>query len=57
MEIVKIIMDNLNLFTLDDNKLIHLKEYCKSKLEEPIKSTPNELLMEFVQEALILNVP
>ncbi len=53
MEIIKIIMDNLNLFAFNDSKLIHLKEYCKSKLEEPIKSTPNELLMEFVQEALI----
>ncbi len=53
MEIVKTIMDNLNLFALDDYKLIHLKEYCKSKLEESIKPTPNELLMKFVREALI----
>ncbi len=46
-------MDNLNLFALNDSKLIHLKEYCKSKIDEPIKPTSNELLMKFVYEALI----
>ncbi len=53
MEICKIIMDNLNLFSLNDYKLINLKEYCKKKINEEIKPTPNEELMEFVREALI----
>ncbi len=53
MEIIKIFMDNLNLFALNDSKLIHLKEYCKSKIDETIKPTSNELLMKFVYEALI----
>ncbi len=53
MEICKIIMDNLELFSLNDSKLILLKEYCKSKIDEPICSTPNELLMRFVHEALL----
>ncbi len=53
MEICKIIMDNLNLFALNDSKLIHMKEYCKSKTEEPISPTPNEILMKFVYEALL----
>ncbi len=53
MEICKIIIDNLKLFSLDDSKLILLKEYCKSKINEPISPTPNELLMKFVHEALI----
>lgn len=52
MEICKIIMDNLKLFALDDYKLIHLKEYCKSKIDKPITPTPNKMLMEFVHEAL-----
>lgn len=53
MEISKIIIDNLKLFTLNDYKLIHLKEYCKSKIEEPINPTSNEILMCFVREALL----
>ncbi len=53
MEICKIIIDNLKLFSLDDSKLILLKEYCKSKINEPISPTSNELLMKFVHEALI----
>lgn len=53
MEICKIIIDNLKLFSLDDSKLIHLKEYCKSHIEETIKPTPNNILMEFVYEALL----
>lgn len=53
MEICKIIMDNLNLFSLKDYKLINLKEYCKRKINEEIKPTPNEELMKFVREALI----
>lgn len=52
MEIVKIIIDNLGLFSLDDSKLISIKKYCKTKVEEPIKPTSNEILMRFVQEAL-----
>ena len=52
MEICKIIMDNLNLFALSDSKLIHLKEYCKSKINVPISPTPNKMLMKFVYEAL-----
>lgn len=52
MEICKIIMDNLNLFSLDDSKLIKLKEYCKSKIDKPISHTSNEMLMIFVYEAL-----
>lgn len=52
MEICKIIMDNLNLFSLDDSKLVRLKKYCKSKAEDKIQPTPNEILMEFVYEAL-----
>lgn len=52
MEICKIIMDNLKLFSLNDSKLIKLKEYCKSKIDEPIRPTPNEILMTFVYEAL-----
>lgn len=52
MEICKIIIDNLKLFTLNDSKLTHLKKYCKSKTEEPISPTPNEILMQFVHEAL-----
>lgn len=53
MEIIKIIMDNLNLFSLNDSKLILLKEYCKRHIEEPISSTPNEVLIKFVYEALL----
>lgn len=53
MEICKIIKDNLELFALDDYKLIHLKEYCKTHIEEPISPTPNEILMDFVYESLL----
>lgn len=53
MEIGKILMDNLELFALDDSKLIKLKKYCKAHIEDPITSTPNEILMEFVHEALL----
>lgn len=52
-EIVKIIEDNLNLFTLNDSKLIHLKKYCSSHTSKKINPTPNKLLMEFVTEALL----
>ncbi len=52
MEICKVIMDNLNLFSLDDSKLTCLKKYCKSKIDEKIKPTPNEILIKFVREAL-----
>lgn len=52
LEICKILMDNLELFALDDSKLIKLKEYCRAHIEEPIVSTPYEILMEFVHEAL-----
>ena len=52
MEICKIILDNLKLFSLDDSKLILLKKYCKTKTDEKIKSTPNEILIEFVKESL-----
>lgn len=53
MEICKIIMDNLNLFALDDSKLIHLKQYCKSKMDAPSIPTPNDILIDFVYEALL----
>ncbi len=58
VEICKIIMDNLNLFSLDDSKLKLLKKYCKTKIDEPIKPTSSELLIKFVYEALVelLNV-
>lgn len=52
VEICTIIMDNLKLFALDDSKLIKLKEYCKSKIDNPISPTPNDLLIKFVHEAL-----
>lgn len=53
MEIVKIILDNLKLFSLNDSKLIRLKEYCKSHIGETIIPTPDKVLMEFVKEALL----
>lgn len=53
IEICEIIMDNLNLFALNNSKLIHLKEYCKRHIEEPISPTPNEVLIKFVYEALL----
>lgn len=53
IEILKIIMDNLNLFSFDDSKLIHLKEYCKERIEKTITPTPSDTLMKFVHEALI----
>ncbi len=53
MEICKVIMDNLKVYSLDDSKLISLKRYCHSKIGENIKPTPNKLLMIFVHEALI----
>lgn len=53
MEICKIIMDNLKLFSLDKFKLIELKNYCKDKINEPIKPTSNEMLMKFIHEALL----
>ena len=52
MEICSIIMDNLKLFAFNDFKLKQLKEYCKTKIEDEIKPTPNKLLMDFVYEAL-----
>lgn len=52
MEICEIVMDNLKLFMWDDTKLKKLREYCKVHVEEPITPTPNEILIEFVQEAL-----
>ncbi len=53
MEICQIIIDNLKLFSLDDSKLTLLKEYCKTKTNEPINPTSNEVLMKLVHEALI----
>ena len=52
LEICKIIIDNLDLLSLNDSKLILLKEYCKRNIEKPINSTPYELLITFVNEAL-----
>lgn len=52
MEICEIVKDNIKLFMWDDTKLIKLKEYCKRHIEDVIKPTPNEKLMEFVEEAL-----
>lgn len=53
MEINKIIMDNLDLFSFDDSKLVLLKEYCKTHLNTPLQFTPSDILMSFVQEALL----
>lgn len=53
-EICKIIMDNLKLFTLNDYKLTNFKKYCKDRINESIiKPTPNKILIEFTNEALL----
>lgn len=53
IEICKIIMDNLKLFSLDDHRLVELKKYCRTKVGNNMEPTPNKLLMKFVNEALI----
>ena len=52
-EICKVIMDNLNLFSFDDSKLILLKKYSKKNINNPITPTPSDLLMSFIHEALL----
>jgi|GEM_PF-4887254 len=53
IEICKVIMDNLNLFSFDDSKLILLKKYSKKNINNSITPTPSDLLMSFIHEALL----
>ena len=52
LEIGKIIIDNLMLFSFNDSKLILLKNYCRENIDKTITSTPSNLLMMFTREAL-----
>ena len=52
-EICTIIEDNLKMFLLSDNKLLKMKFYCKDKTDYKYKSTPYNLIIEFVEEALL----
>ncbi len=52
-ETCKVIMDNLNLFSFDDSKLILLKKYSKKNINNPIIPTPSDLLMSFIHKALL----
>lgn len=53
IEICNVIMDNLNLFSFDDSKLILLKKYSKKNINNPITPTPSNLLKSFIHEALL----
>ena len=52
-EICTIIEDNLKMFLLSDNKLLKMKFYCKDKIDCKYGSTPYDLIIEFVEEALL----
>ena len=40
------------LFSLNDSKLILLKNYCRKNIDRTITSTPSDLLIMFTREAL-----
>ena len=41
------------MFLLSDNKLLKTKSYCKDKTDCKYKSTSYDLIIEFVEEALL----